>query len=172
MTESVPAIDNSSRHQTLHLHHAILTPVILHSHTAHFAQQCSLKWTRSTFSSSLTTVSRDAIECYSTELRSDVEWISTLPPGFVYELPQHLLRPAPNSPPVDPLTGLPFCDFDNYCCGAHGLSILIVCRRLSSCEPGTPFRLTVRPTRSRERGTRCSWMAGPNTSRSRGTQTP
>ena len=59
-------------------------------------------------------------------LKSDVEWISTLPPGFVYELPQHLTRPEPNGPPLDPMTGLPVLDLDNYCCGAHGLSILIV----------------------------------------------
>jgi hypothetical protein len=51
---------------------------------------------------------------------------SALPPGFVHEVPQHLKRPPPNEPPKDPLTGLPILDFANYCCGAHGLSVLIV----------------------------------------------
>ncbi|KAL1411637.1 hypothetical protein Q8F55_002601 [Vanrija albida] len=51
-----------------------------------------------------------------------VEWISTLPPGFSHEMPQHL-----NDPEVtyDELTGLPVAKFDDFCCGAHGLSILI-----------------------------------------------
>lgn len=47
---------------------------------------------------------------------------STLPPEFTHELPQHLASP---DVPKDSLTGLPIMDFDNYCCGAHGLSILI-----------------------------------------------
>ncbi|OWT36218.1 metallo-beta-lactamase superfamily protein [Cryptococcus neoformans Bt1] len=51
-----------------------------------------------------------------------VEWFSTLPPEFTHELPQHLASP---DVPKDSLTGLPIMDFDNYCCGAHGLSILI-----------------------------------------------
>ncbi|OWZ31649.1 hypothetical protein C349_05774 [Cryptococcus neoformans var. grubii Br795] len=51
-----------------------------------------------------------------------VEWFSTLPPEFTHELPQHLASP---DAPKDSLTGLPIMDFDNYCCGAHGLSILI-----------------------------------------------
>ncbi|WVQ78787.1 hypothetical protein IAT38_000878 [Cryptococcus sp. DSM 104549] len=51
-----------------------------------------------------------------------IEWFSTLPPGFTHELPQHLSAP---DVPLDPLTGLPVIDLDNYCCGAHGLSILI-----------------------------------------------
>ncbi|RSH94714.1 hypothetical protein EHS25_004519 [Saitozyma podzolica] len=55
-----------------------------------------------------------------------IEWFSALPPGFVHEVPQHLKRPPPNEPPKDPLTGLPVLDFANYCCGAHGLSILIM----------------------------------------------
>jgi hypothetical protein len=60
------------------------------------------------------------------DLITDVEWMSTLPPGFVYELPQHLMRPPPHGPPQDPMSGLPFLDLDNFCCGAHGLSIFIV----------------------------------------------
>ncbi|WVQ74698.1 hypothetical protein IAR50_004302 [Cryptococcus sp. DSM 104548] len=56
------------------------------------------------------------------DLVKDVEWFSTLPPEFIHELPQHLASP---SNPIDPLTGLPMIDLDNYCCGAHGLSILI-----------------------------------------------
>lgn len=71
-------------------------------------------------------------------LKADVEWISTLPPGFVYELPQHLTRPAPNGPPLDPMTGLPVLDLDNYCCGAHGLSILIV--RVRTVQVRSLFR--------------------------------
>ncbi|ODN76528.1 hypothetical protein L202_05195 [Cryptococcus amylolentus CBS 6039] len=51
-----------------------------------------------------------------------VEWFSTLPPEFTHELPQHLASPRN---PIDPLTGLPMIDLDNYCCGAHGLSVLI-----------------------------------------------
>ncbi|WRT65723.1 uncharacterized protein IL334_002671 [Kwoniella shivajii] len=51
-----------------------------------------------------------------------IEWISVLPTGFSQELPQHLMR---GDAPKDDLTGLPIIDFDNYCCGAHGLSILI-----------------------------------------------
>ncbi|WVW80170.1 hypothetical protein I302_102147 [Kwoniella bestiolae CBS 10118] len=51
-----------------------------------------------------------------------VEWLSALPPGFTQELPQHILS---KDVPIDPLTKLPIVDLDNYCCGAHGLSILI-----------------------------------------------
>ncbi|WVQ64928.1 uncharacterized protein L199_003098 [Kwoniella botswanensis] len=51
-----------------------------------------------------------------------VEWLSALPPGFTQELPQHILS---KDVPIDTLTGLPMVDLDNYCCGAHGLSILI-----------------------------------------------
>ncbi|WVR03795.1 hypothetical protein IAU60_000790 [Kwoniella sp. DSM 27419] len=51
-----------------------------------------------------------------------IEWFSTLPTGFTAELPQHLSSPRV---PIDELTGLPLVDLDNFCCGAHGLSILI-----------------------------------------------
>jgi hypothetical protein len=63
--------------------------------------------------------------------------MSTLPPGFSHEIPQHLSRPPPNEPRKDPLTGLPFVDLDKYCCGAHGLSILIVRPDPSGAEQGT-----------------------------------
>ncbi|KAI0769565.1 beta-lactamase-like protein [Trametes elegans] len=51
-----------------------------------------------------------------------IEWMTKLPPGFLLEVPQHLLEP---DVPVDPLTGVPFLDLENYCCGAHGFSALI-----------------------------------------------
>ncbi|WWC68609.1 uncharacterized protein I206_102539 [Kwoniella pini CBS 10737] len=51
-----------------------------------------------------------------------IEWFSTLPPGFTHELPQHMLA---KDVPKDALTGLPTVDLDNYCCGAHGLAVLI-----------------------------------------------
>ncbi|EIW62446.1 uncharacterized protein TRAVEDRAFT_68886 [Trametes versicolor FP-101664 SS1] len=51
-----------------------------------------------------------------------IEWMTKLPPGFILEVPQHLSRP---DVPLDPLTGVPFVDLENYCCGAHGFSALI-----------------------------------------------
>ncbi|KAH9851472.1 beta-lactamase-like protein [Lenzites betulinus] len=51
-----------------------------------------------------------------------IEWMTKLPPGFILEIPQHLSRP---DVPLDPLTGVPFVDLENYCCGAHGFSALI-----------------------------------------------
>ncbi|KAI0373580.1 hypothetical protein BV20DRAFT_1049962 [Pilatotrama ljubarskyi] len=51
-----------------------------------------------------------------------IEWMSKLPPGFIHEVPQHLSHP---DTPRDPLTGVPFLDLENYCCGAHGFSALI-----------------------------------------------
>ncbi|OSC99332.1 hypothetical protein PYCCODRAFT_1446804 [Trametes coccinea BRFM310] len=51
-----------------------------------------------------------------------IEWMTKLPPGFIQEVPQHLLHP---DVPMDPLTGVPFVDLENYCCGAHGFSALI-----------------------------------------------
>ncbi|WWC87910.1 uncharacterized protein L201_002810 [Kwoniella dendrophila CBS 6074] len=51
-----------------------------------------------------------------------IEWFSVLPPGFTHELPQHVMD---KNVPKDELSGLPIVDLDNYCCGAHGLSILI-----------------------------------------------
>ncbi|EIW68999.1 hypothetical protein TREMEDRAFT_62716 [Tremella mesenterica DSM 1558] len=51
---------------------------------------------------------------------NSIEWFSKLPEGFSHELPQHLPRA-----PLDPLTKVPLIDFEHYCCGAHGLSILL-----------------------------------------------
>jgi len=53
---------------------------------------------------------------------NSIEWMTALPPPFLHEVPQHLR----NKPPLDEtLTGLPYVDLENYCCGAHGLSFLI-----------------------------------------------
>ncbi|KAH9944682.1 beta-lactamase-like protein [Amylocystis lapponica] len=51
-----------------------------------------------------------------------LEWFIKLPPGFSHELRQHLTE---HNPQVDALTGAPFMDLENYCCGAHGFSALI-----------------------------------------------
>ncbi|KAJ7076391.1 beta-lactamase-like protein [Mycena belliarum] len=55
---------------------------------------------------------------------NSIEWFTKLPPGFTHELPQHLQQ---QNPPIasHPLTGVPVLDFDKFCCGAHGLSVLI-----------------------------------------------
>jgi len=50
-----------------------------------------------------------------------VEWFNKLPPGFTHEIRNHLSQ----NPPVDEVTGVPFVDLENYCCGAHGFSALI-----------------------------------------------
>ncbi|KAF9512180.1 hypothetical protein BS47DRAFT_1345805 [Hydnum rufescens UP504] len=51
-----------------------------------------------------------------------VEWITAPPPGFSSEV-THYMR---NSPPIDDeITGLPYLDLENFCCGAHGLAFLI-----------------------------------------------
>jgi 7,8-dihydropterin-6-yl-methyl-4-(beta-D-ribofuranosyl)aminobenzene 5'-phosphate synthase len=55
---------------------------------------------------------------------NSIERLQKLPPGFIHELPQHIH--APNAE-VDSLTGLPLMRLANFCCGAHGLSILLVC---------------------------------------------
>lgn len=39
--------------------------------------------------------------------------MTKLPPGFTHELRQHLSQ----NPPVDEVTGVPFVDLENYCCG-------------------------------------------------------
>ncbi|TFK56459.1 hypothetical protein OE88DRAFT_1649765 [Heliocybe sulcata] len=52
---------------------------------------------------------------------NSIEWMTKLPPGFKHELRQHLAE----HPVSDPLTGVPFVDLENYCCGAHGFSALI-----------------------------------------------
>ncbi|KAG6879662.1 hypothetical protein C0992_013198 [Termitomyces sp. T32_za158] len=50
-----------------------------------------------------------------------IEWMTKLPPGFVHELPQQLQL----YPDIDNVTGVPVFDFDHFCCGAHGFSVLI-----------------------------------------------
>ncbi|KAH9911837.1 beta-lactamase-like protein [Fomitopsis serialis] len=50
-----------------------------------------------------------------------IEWMTKLPPGFTHEMKQHLSH----NPPVDDVTGAPFVDLENCCCGAHGFSALI-----------------------------------------------
>lgn len=58
----------------------------------------------------------------ATELtRPGIERLSKLPPGFSHELPAHLAHAQ-----TDDVTGLPVTAFEAFCCGAHGLSILIV----------------------------------------------
>ncbi|KAH9832331.1 beta-lactamase-like protein [Rhodofomes roseus] len=50
-----------------------------------------------------------------------IEWMTKLPPGFTHEVKLHLA----DNPPIDDVTGAPFLDLENYCCGAHGFSALI-----------------------------------------------
>ncbi|EUC60370.1 metallo-beta-lactamase superfamily protein [Rhizoctonia solani AG-3 Rhs1AP] len=52
---------------------------------------------------------------------NSIEWMTKLPPGFTHEAKRHLN----DNPPYDAQKQAPFLDLDNYCCGAHGLSILI-----------------------------------------------
>ncbi|PVF96769.1 hypothetical protein CPB86DRAFT_484584 [Serendipita vermifera] len=52
---------------------------------------------------------------------NNIEWMSKLPPGFSSEVRLQLA----NNPPMDAATQTPLLDLDHYCCGAHGLSILI-----------------------------------------------
>jgi len=51
-----------------------------------------------------------------------IEWMTKLPPGFTHELPQHLQQPGHC---VDTLMGVPAFDFEKFCCGTHGFSVLI-----------------------------------------------
>lgn len=51
-----------------------------------------------------------------------IEWMTKLPPGFSSEVRLHLEQ----GPPIDPTLQVPILDLDHYCCGAHGLAILIV----------------------------------------------
>ncbi|KAG9011070.1 hypothetical protein FRB90_007504 [Tulasnella sp. 427] len=53
-----------------------------------------------------------------------IEWrvMTRLPPGFVPEVPNHLVE---RDVPVDDETGCKILDLENYCCGAHGFSVLI-----------------------------------------------
>ncbi|KZV62976.1 metallo-beta-lactamase protein [Peniophora sp. CONT] len=53
---------------------------------------------------------------------NSIEWMTKLPPGFSHEIHQHL---RDQQPTIDPTTGVPILDFENFCCGAHGLSVLI-----------------------------------------------
>jgi len=50
-----------------------------------------------------------------------IEWFTKMPPGFSSELARHLS----DNPPICERTGVPFVDLENYCCGAHGFSVLI-----------------------------------------------
>ena len=58
---------------------------------------------------------------------NSIEWMTKLPPGFSSEVRLHLEK----GPPIDPVLHVPILDLDHYCCGAHGLAILIV----SHCHP-------------------------------------
>ena len=40
--------------------------------------------------------------------------MTKFPPGFIQEVPLHLMDP---DVPKDPLTGVPILDFENFCCG-------------------------------------------------------
>ncbi|KIO25909.1 hypothetical protein M407DRAFT_75106 [Tulasnella calospora MUT 4182] len=53
---------------------------------------------------------------------NSVERMTRLPPGFLHEVHSHLFHP---SAPVDEETGCKILDLENYCCGAHGFSVLI-----------------------------------------------
>ncbi|KZO98969.1 metallo-beta-lactamase protein [Calocera viscosa TUFC12733] len=55
---------------------------------------------------------------------NSIEWMTKFPPGFTSELATHLQ----GKPRMDAKTGAPFVDLDKYCCGAHGLSLLITTR--------------------------------------------
>jgi len=52
---------------------------------------------------------------------NSIEWFTKLPDGFIQEVPQHLRI----HPLRDERTNSNIIDLDNYCCGAHGLSILL-----------------------------------------------
>jgi len=52
---------------------------------------------------------------------NSIEWFYKLPPGFSSELRSHLA----DDPPIDPKTGIPIIELDDFCCGAHGFSALI-----------------------------------------------
>ncbi|CAE6435963.1 unnamed protein product [Rhizoctonia solani] len=61
---------------------------------------------------------------------NSIEWMTKLPPGFTHEVKRHLT----DDPPYDTRTQVPLLDLDNYCCGAHGLSILIVIPSTMTCS--------------------------------------
>ncbi|KDR75785.1 hypothetical protein GALMADRAFT_97658 [Galerina marginata CBS 339.88] len=52
-----------------------------------------------------------------------IEWMTKLPPGFTHELSQHIQQPGHGV--FDEEKGVRVLDFDDFCCGAHGLSALI-----------------------------------------------
>lgn len=52
---------------------------------------------------------------------NSIEWMSKMPPGYTSEVLGHLR----NQPPIDPKLQVPILDLDNYCCGAHGLAVLL-----------------------------------------------
>lgn len=63
-----------------------------------------------------------------------LEWFGKLPPGFTNEIRNHLTE---HNPRRDPLTGAPFLELDDYCCGAHGFSALIVTKLFFGYETYT-----------------------------------
>lgn len=63
----------------------------------------------------------DSLE-FTVLVDNTLEWMTKLPPGFTSELRLHL----ENAPPINPILQVPIVDLDHYCCGAHGLAILIV----------------------------------------------
>ncbi|KAH7106472.1 hypothetical protein BKA62DRAFT_687262 [Auriculariales sp. MPI-PUGE-AT-0066] len=54
-----------------------------------------------------------------------LEWMTALPPGFTNEVRLQLQ----NGLPRDIETGVPILDLPHFCCGAHGLSILVTTER-------------------------------------------
>jgi len=52
---------------------------------------------------------------------NNIEWFTPMPTGFFHEVIQHVQ----DDPPIDELTGVPILDLENFCCGAHGLALLI-----------------------------------------------
>lgn len=62
------------------------------------------------------------LKSYSILVDNNIERFAELPIGFLDETPQQLA----NNPPIDTkITGLPIMDLDHFCCGAHGLGVLI-----------------------------------------------
>ncbi|KAI0253323.1 hypothetical protein BJV78DRAFT_1372879, partial [Lactifluus subvellereus] len=53
---------------------------------------------------------------------NSVEWMTKLPSGFTHELRHHLTHKVPE---LDPLTGVPILPLEDFCCAAHGFSVLI-----------------------------------------------
>jgi len=55
---------------------------------------------------------------------NSIEWFNQFPPGVTTEMATHLR----DHPKMDEKLGVPVVDLDKYCCGAHGLSLLITTR--------------------------------------------